>query len=70
MSRFMREYTFDASVTIEAESEEQAADLIIEHCMTGIDIACILVKAGTLNVKDGEVKSIESVMTSPTTGER
>lgn len=47
----MAEYTFDASLTVEAETEEAAADLILEHCMDGVDIAAFLCKEGTLNVK-------------------
>lgn len=45
----MKEYTFDAMITVEAESEEKAADLILGHNMTGADIAVSLHKEGTLN---------------------
>ena len=56
----MSEYTFDATLTIEAESEDQAIDLILDACMTDIDIACVLVKEGTLNVKELEAQVKEN----------
>lgn len=42
------EYTFDATLAVEAESSEQAADLILEHLMEA-DIACSLYSSGFLN---------------------
>lgn len=44
----MSEYTFDACITVEAESAEAAANLILEHCLEA-DIALFLVKCGTLH---------------------
>ena len=45
-------YTFDASLTVEAESKEEAADKIIFHCIgRPADIAVSLHEEGTLNTK-------------------
>ena len=60
MTSRLDEYTFDAILAIEAESAEQAADLILDHCMDGIDIACSLHKEGSLNVKEAS-KRIEEL---------
>lgn len=46
----MSEYTFDASLTVEADSTEEAENLILDHLMDA-DIACSLYVDGTLNVK-------------------
>ena len=43
-------YTFDASVSVEAKSKEEAAELIIFHCIgRPADIAIALHEEGTLN---------------------
>lgn len=44
----MSEYAFDASVSVDAGSREEAADLILEHLMEK-DIACSLYDEGVLN---------------------
>ena len=48
--RKVAEYTFDASISIEADSEDKAIDTILTHNMTGVDIAIVLYKDGSLNV--------------------
>ena len=50
----MNEYTFDASIGIEADSEDEAIDMILTHNMTGVDIAIVLYKEGSLNVPRGD----------------
>ena len=45
----MTEYTFDASITVEAKSEQEASDKILEHLLDA-DMACFLMKDGTLNL--------------------
>ena len=47
----MSEYTFDASLTVEADSTEDAENLILDHLMDA-DIACSLYVDGTMNVKE------------------
>ena len=45
----MTVYEFDARIAVEAASREEAADLILEHCMDGADIAVALFAVGSLN---------------------